>query len=59
VLLTGHELLKKEILNEQVDVERAISLVLEVTQNIAGAKELMNVLTAGNRAFIDHIFPFI
>lgn len=43
VLLTGHELLKKEILNEQVDVERAISLVLEVTQNIAGAKELMNV----------------
>jgi hypothetical protein len=43
VLLTGHELLKKEILNEQVDVERAMSLVLEVTQNIAGAKELMNV----------------
>jgi hypothetical protein len=36
-------LLKKEILNEQVDVERAMSLVLEVTQNIAGAKELMNV----------------
>ena len=43
VLLTGNELLKKEILNEQVDIKGAMSLVLEVTQNIAGAKELMNV----------------
>lgn len=42
VLLTGHELLKKEILNEQIDVDRAMSLVLEVAKNIASAKELLS-----------------
>ncbi len=40
VLLTGHELLKKEILNNGIDVDRAMLLVLEIAQNIASAKEV-------------------
>jgi hypothetical protein len=40
VLLTGHELLKREILNNDIDVDRAMLHVLEIAQNIASAKEL-------------------
>jgi len=45
-LLTGSELLKKEILNEHVDTERAMSLVVEIAQNIAGALELLNAINS-------------
>lgn len=49
VLLTGHELLKKEILNEQINVDRAMSLVLEIAQNIASAKEFLKVFSDSQR----------
>jgi len=42
VILTGHELLKKERLGEHVDTELAMSLVIEIAQNIASAKELLD-----------------
>lgn len=45
VLLTGHELLKKEILNDQFNVDLAMSLVLEIAQNIASAKELLKAFS--------------
>ena len=40
VLLTGNNLLKKEILSENIDTEHAMSLVIEIAQNISGAIEL-------------------
>ncbi|PTR02198.1 hypothetical protein C8R30_10694 [Nitrosomonas nitrosa] len=49
VLLTGHELLKKEILKKEIDVDRAMSLVLEIAQNIASAKELLEAFSDSQR----------
>jgi len=49
VLLTGHELLKKEILNKYIDIDRAMSLVLEISQNIASAKEVMEAFGDSQR----------
>lgn len=49
-LLTGHDLLKKEILDEQIDVDRAMPLVLEVAQNIASAKELLKTFSDSQRS---------
>lgn len=49
VLLTGHELLKKEILNSSIDVDRAMSLVLEIAQNIASAKETFKAFSDSQR----------
>ncbi len=46
VLLTGNDLLKKEVLNEHIDVERAMSLVIEIAQNIASAKELLDAFSS-------------
>lgn len=40
VLLTGNGLLKKEILSEGIDTEHAMSLVIEIIQNISSAIEL-------------------
>jgi len=40
VLLTGNELLKKNILNEGIDTEHAMSLVIEIAKNISSAIEL-------------------
>lgn len=40
VLLTGNDLLKKEILSEGIDTEHAMSLVIEIAQNISSAIEL-------------------
>lgn len=45
-LLTGSELLKKEILHEHVDTERAMSLVVEIAQNIAGAFDILNAINS-------------
>ncbi len=39
-LLTGNDLLKKEILNKDIDTEYAMSLVIEISKNIASAIEL-------------------
>jgi len=49
VLLTGHELLKKEVLNKSIDVDRAKSLVLEIAQNIASAKEVLKAFSDSQR----------
>lgn len=45
VLLTGHELLKKEILNNRIDVDNAMLHVLEIAQNIASAKEVLQAFS--------------
>jgi len=49
VLLTGHELLKKDVLNKSIDVDRAMSLVLEIAQNIASAKVIFNTFSDSQR----------
>jgi hypothetical protein len=49
VLLTGNELLKKEILNENIDTESAMSLVVEIAQNIASAKELLDAFSSSQK----------
>ena len=49
VLLTGSELLKKEILDEHVDAECAMSLVIEIAQNIASAMELLDAFISSQK----------
>jgi len=53
VLLTGHELLKKEVLNEDIDSDRAMSLVLGIAQNIASAKEILKAFSDSQRIEIE------
>ncbi len=53
VLLTGHELLKKEILNKNIDVDRAMAIVLEIAQNIASAKEVLEAFSDSQRSEIE------
>lgn len=53
VLLTGHELLKKDVLNEGIDLDRAMSLVLQIAQNIASAKEILNAFSDSQRIEIE------
>lgn len=53
VLLTGHELLKKEILNDGLDVDKAMLLVLEIAQNIASAKEVLQAFSDSQQAEIE------
>jgi hypothetical protein len=49
ILLTGNELLRKEILSDQINVDLAMSLILELAQNIAGAKELIEAISNSQR----------
>lgn len=49
VLLTGNELLKKEILYEHIDTERAMSLIIEIAQNIASAMELLDEFNSAQK----------
>ena len=53
VLLTGHELLKKDVLNKGIDVDRAMTLVLEIAQNIASAKEVLKAFSESQRIEIE------
>ncbi len=49
VVLTGNELLKKDILKEHVDAERAMFLIIEIAQNIASAKEIFDTFSSSQR----------
>jgi hypothetical protein len=49
VLLTGNELLKKDVLNNGINVDRAMTLVLEISQNIASAKEILQAFSESQR----------
>jgi hypothetical protein len=40
VVLTGNELLKKETLREGIDTAQAMTLIIEIAQNISGAIEI-------------------
>jgi hypothetical protein len=42
VVLTGKDLLRKEVLETKIDTDNAMTLVLEIAQNIASAIELKN-----------------
>ncbi|SMO75016.1 hypothetical protein [Spongiibacter tropicus] len=53
VLLTGHELLKKDVLNNDIDVDRAMLLVLEIAQNIASAKDVLKLLGDSQRTELE------
>ena len=53
VLLTGHELLKKEVLNNDIDVDRAMLLVLEIAQNIASAKDVLEAFSDSQRTEVE------
>jgi len=53
VLLTGNELLKKEILDEHVDAECAMSLVIEIAQNIASAMELLDAFISSQKIVLE------
>ncbi|WP_294346769.1 hypothetical protein [Prosthecochloris sp.] len=53
VFLTGHELLKKEILNNGIDLDKAMLIVLEIAQNIASAKEVLEVFSDSQRSEIE------
>jgi len=53
VLLTGHELLKKEILNNGLDIDKAMLLMLEIAQNIASAKEILQAFSDSQRSEIE------
>lgn len=53
-LLTGNDLLKKEVLDEQIDVDRAMSLVVDVAQNIASAKELLKAFSDSQRSELEN-----
>jgi len=53
VLLTGHELLKKEVLNNDFDVDKAMLLVLEIAQDIASAKEVQQAFSEYQRSEVE------
>lgn len=53
VLLTGHELLKREMLTDDLDIDSAMLLVLEIAQNIATAKEILVALNDTQRSELE------
>lgn len=53
VVLTGNELLKKEILKENIDTALAMSLIIEIAQNISSAIEIMEGLGYSQKIELD------
>ena len=53
MVLTGNDLLKSEILEKDIDTEQAMSLVIEIAQNIASAIELSEIITSSQKSELE------
>lgn len=53
VVLTGHELLKENVLVSDIDTSKAMSLVIEIAQNISSAMELSDNMVSEQKCELE------